>query len=55
MFDVIILTYYRYVNPEKTVWYIDQVLLEDKLLQTALEKKGKKNELLFYIYNDGTV
>ena len=55
MFDVIILTGYRYVNPEKTVWYIDQVLLEDKLLQTALEKKGKKNELLFYIYNDGTV
>ena len=55
MFDVIILTDYRYVNPEKTVWYIDQVLLEDKLLQTALEKKGKKNELLFNIYNDGTV
>ena len=55
MFDVIILTGYRYVNPEKTVWYIVQVLLEDKLLQTVLEKKGKKNELLFYIYNDGTV
>ena len=42
MFDVVILTDNRYVNPEKTDWYIDQVLLEDKLLQTALEKKGLK-------------
>ena len=40
MFDVVILTDNRYVNPEKTDWYIDQVLLEDNLLQTALEKKG---------------
>ena len=40
MFDVVILTDNRYVNPEKTDWYIDQVLLEDKLLQTALEKQG---------------
>ena len=38
MFDVIILTDYRYVNPEKTDWYIDQVLLEDNILQTSLEK-----------------
>ena len=42
MFDVIILTDYRYVNPEKTDWYIDQVLLEDKILQTSLEKKDLK-------------
>ncbi len=42
MFDVIILTDYRYVNPEKTDWYIDQVLLEDKILQTSLEKKELK-------------
>jgi glutathione synthase/RimK-type ligase-like ATP-grasp enzyme len=40
MFDVVILTDQRYVNPKKTDWYIDQVLLEDQLLQTALEKKG---------------
>jgi len=42
MFDVIILTDHRYVNPKKTDWYIDQVLLEDKLLETALENKGLK-------------
>ena len=47
MFDVVILTDHRYVNPKKKDWYIDQVLLEDQLLQTALKKKGlrviKKN------------
>ena len=42
MFDVVILTDNRYVNPAATNWYIDQVLLEDKLLQTALENKGLK-------------
>ena len=42
MFDVVILTVHKYVNPKKTDWYIDQVLLEDQLLQTALEKKGLK-------------
>ena len=40
MYDIVILTDHRYVNPKETDWYIDQVLLEDKLLQTALEKKG---------------
>ncbi|MDC0204550.1 hypothetical protein OAJ65_02010 [Flavobacteriales bacterium] len=40
MIDVIILTDNRYINPEKTDWYIDQVLLEDKLLKAALEKQG---------------
>ena len=40
MFDVVILTDHRYVKPENTDWYIDQVLLEDQLLQTALEEKG---------------
>ena len=40
MFDVVILTDHRYVNPKKIDWYIDQVILEDRLLQTALEKKG---------------
>ena len=42
MYDIAILTDKRYVNPEKTDWYIDQVLLEDRLLQTALENKGIK-------------
>ena len=40
MFDVVILTDHRYVNPKKTDWYIDQVLLEDRILQHALEEKG---------------
>ena len=42
MFDVVILTDNRYVNPKKTDWYIDQVLLEDKLLQKELENKDLK-------------
>ena len=42
MYDIAILTDKRYVNPEKTDWYINQVLLEDRLLQTALENKGLK-------------
>jgi len=42
MFDIVILTDNRYVNPTTTHWYIDQVLLEDQLLQTALEDQGLK-------------
>ena len=42
MFDVVIITDNRYVNPSETNWYIDQVLLEDILLKTALENKGLK-------------
>ena len=42
LFDIVILTDNRYVNPTTTNWYIDQVLLEDQLLQTALEDKGLK-------------
>ena len=46
-FDIVILTDSRYVNPSKTDWYIDQVLLEDDILLKALEKEGlvvsKKN------------
>ena len=42
MFDVVILTDNRYVNPKKTDWYIEQVLLEDNLLQRELEHKGLK-------------
>ena len=39
MYDVIILTDSRYINPSKKNWYIKQVLLEDNLLKNALEKK----------------
>ncbi len=38
--DVVILTEAQYINPTKTNWYVDQVLLEDKLVQEALERKG---------------
>ncbi|MAW21796.1 MAG: hypothetical protein CMD16_05330 [Flavobacteriales bacterium] len=40
IFDVVILTDNRYIKPEKTDWYINQVLLEDKILQKALENEG---------------
>lgn len=39
-FDLILLTEKQYVEPEKTDWYIDQVLLEDQLVLDALQKKG---------------
>ena len=42
MFDVVILTDHRYINPTIKNWYIDQVLLEDQLLQMELENKGLK-------------
>ena len=42
MFDIVILTDHRYVNPKKADWYTKQVLDEDSLLQTALENKGLK-------------
>ena len=46
-FDIVILTDSRYVDPKESNWYIDQVLLEDKLLQEEIEKKNlrvcKKN------------
>ena len=37
MFDIVILTDNRYVNPTTTNWYIDQILLEDQLLQKQLK------------------
>ena len=37
LFDIIILTDNRYVNPTTTNWYIDQVLLKDQLLQKQLK------------------
>ena len=42
MFDVVLLTDYRYEKPEKKNWYINQVLKEDQLLLDALTSKGLK-------------
>ena len=42
IYDIVILTDCRYENPEETDWYIEQILLEDGLVQSALEKKGLK-------------
>ena len=42
MFDIVILTDHRYINPPKRNWYINQVLIEDELLQYQLEKVGLK-------------
>ena len=46
-FDIVILTDSRYVDPKESNRYIDQVILEDKLLQVEIEKKNlrvyKKN------------
>mgnify|MGYP003956168507 CR=1 FL=1 len=42
IYDVVILTDHRYINPKKIDWYIDQVLLEDRLVKTALKNKGLK-------------
>ncbi|MDG1780443.1 MAG: hypothetical protein P8H59_05815 [Flavobacteriales bacterium] len=41
-FDVTILTESRYVNPVNPDWYDEQVLTEDRLVMTALEKNGLK-------------
>ena len=38
--DVTILTEAQYVNPEKVDWYVQQILSEDRILQTALEERG---------------
>lgn len=40
MYDIVILTEERYENPKKIDWYIQQVLTEDQILKSALEKKG---------------
>ena len=42
MYDVVILTESRYLNPKKTNWYIDQVTLEDNILLKELEKCNLK-------------
>ncbi|MEO1714779.1 MAG: hypothetical protein AAFU60_15725, partial [Bacteroidota bacterium] len=39
-YDVVLLTEDRYENPTETNPYIDNVLLEDRLVQEALERQG---------------
>lgn len=40
MTDITLLTDLRYVNPKEINWYIQNILDEDQLLRTALEKRG---------------
>lgn len=42
LFDIVILTESRYINPSKKNWYNEQVLLEDKLLHNSLESLDLK-------------
>lgn len=44
MFDVVILTDERYVNPKKRSEYIDNVMKEDRLVMEALERLGLKTQ-----------
>lgn len=39
-YDIVLLTQEKYVNPKEIDWYIQQILTEDALVQTALKKKG---------------
>lgn len=39
-YDITLLTAEQYLNPSEPDWYIQQILQEDLLLRTALEKKG---------------
>lgn len=39
-YDIVLLTEKKYLSPQQTDWYIDQVLLEDRLVTAALERKG---------------
>mgnify|MGYP002713203569 CR=1 FL=1 len=41
-FDVVVLTDRRYVNPEKRTPYVENVLLEDRLVLEALQEQGLK-------------
>lgn len=44
MYDVVILTDSRYVNPKKRNEYVNNVLREDQLVLDALEKRGYKTK-----------
>ena len=38
IYDVVILTEGKYLNPTEIDWYVQQVLDEEQLLQNALER-----------------
>ena len=40
IFDIVVLTDDRYVSPEKTNWYVQNILKEDGLVVDALKAKG---------------
>ena len=42
MYDIVILTERRYDKVQNKNWYTDQVILEDRIVQISLEKKGFK-------------
>ena len=42
LFDAVILTDARYINPAKVDWYVENVLREDEMVKEALEKRGLK-------------
>ncbi|WP_420576743.1 ATP-grasp domain-containing protein [Ekhidna sp.] len=44
MYDVVVLTDARYVNPRKRNQYIDNVMMEDRLVMEALENLGLKTK-----------
>ena len=41
-YDIVILTDFRYENPQKTDWYINQILQEDSLVFDALKQQNLK-------------
>ena len=43
MFDIVILTDQRYVNPERADWYTQQGVDEDGQLKTAFRKQRTKS------------
>jgi len=42
MYDIVILTQERYINPKKNNWYTNQVLIEEDILIKNLKSKGLK-------------
>lgn len=41
-YDITLLTDARYVHPKPGDWYVENILLEDQILRTALEARGLK-------------
>lgn len=50
--DVVILTDHRYVDPPDPDWYARQVLLEDGLVQNALERRGLRTTRVSWASDD---